>query len=623
MMTLLSFLPQKKMSRPADKKFKLANAGREIRLVGELGRGGEGTVYEIQGDASIVAKLYAKQSPQKIAKLKVMPGVATPQLLKVAAWPKDLLLADHGQPVGFIMPRIGQRRDIHELYSPKSRSQSFVEADFRFLVRAALNIAKSFAVIHSHGHVIGDVNHGNLLAGPDATVVLIDCDSFQVQAGSQVHLCDVGSPLFTPPELQGLNLNTVNRAPNHDLFGLAVLIFHILFMGRHPFAGRYLGKGDMPPEKAIAEHRFAYLPNQKQTQMQPPPGTVALDAFGLPIASHFASAFLPQGRQARPSALDWISALEALEKSLRSCPSASWHHFFSGNSSCPWCAIEKSGVRLFGQRIANVPHSAVDLAGIWGAIVSIPDPGNSPNWVPLGVWVPPPDIVRPSGFISRVFRYFGDLPGDFKAEYKKELTKAQEEHESVLKRWRRETNRSRFAEKFNELESQKKKFESVEKERLKRYKELEGKRQSMQLEKYLDRYRLERAKIPGIGESRRTVLVSYGIETAADIKIEDIYKIPGFGTALTQELLNWRKGHEKNFRFNPNEGVDPLERAKLDQWAQKEKIDTLKALQTGVSALASLSQEIIAARRRLQPLLENSWNAIQVAKYKLDNWSGF
>ena len=58
-------------------------------------------------------------------------------------------------------------------------------------------------------------------------------------------------------------------------------------MGRHPFIGRYTGRGDMPPEKAIAEHRFAYAPNQLQTQMQPPPGTVGLDAFGLSIAAHF------------------------------------------------------------------------------------------------------------------------------------------------------------------------------------------------------------------------------------------------------------------------------------------------------------------------------------------------
>jgi|688.fasta_scaffold947129_2 DNA-binding helix-hairpin-helix protein with protein kinase domain len=112
--------------------------------------------------------------------------------------------------------------------------------------------------------------------------------------------------------------------------------------------------------------------------------------------------------------------------------------------------------------------------------------------------------------------------------------------------------------------NRKKKFESVEKERLKRYKELDAKRQTMQLEKYLDRYRLERAKISGIGESRRSVLISFGIETAADVKLDEIYKIPGFGAALTQELINWRKGHEKNFRFNPNEKIDPLEVAKVD-----------------------------------------------------------
>ena len=30
---------------------------------------------------------------------------------------------------------------------------------------------------------------------------------------------------------------------NHDNFGLAVLIFQLLFMGRHPFSGRYQRPG--------------------------------------------------------------------------------------------------------------------------------------------------------------------------------------------------------------------------------------------------------------------------------------------------------------------------------------------------------------------------------------------
>ena len=43
----------------------------------------------------------------------------------------------------------------------------------------------------------------------------------------------------------------------HDAFGLAVLIFQILFMGRHPYSGHFLGSGEMPIERAIREHRFA------------------------------------------------------------------------------------------------------------------------------------------------------------------------------------------------------------------------------------------------------------------------------------------------------------------------------------------------------------------------------
>lgn len=609
--------------RAKDKKFHLLGARREVRLDGELGRGGEGTVYEIQGDASIVAKVLKSPSPTKISKLKSMPGLATPQILRVSAWPKDLLVDDRGHPVGFIMPRIGQRRDIHELYSPKSRSQSFVDADFRFLVRAALNIAKAFAVIHSHGHVIGDVNHGNLLAGPDATVVLIDCDSFQIQAGSDLHLCEVGSPLFTPPELQGLHLNSLRRTANHDLFGLAVLIFHILFMGRHPYIGRYTGQGDMPPEKAITEHRFAYAPNQVQTQMQPPPGTVALDVFGLAIAAHFTIAFTQPGQQARPSALDWIAALETLEKSLRVCPAAPWHHFYDRSPSCPWCAIEKSGVRLFGQKTGKIPRLPIDLAGIWRTILSISDPGEPPDWQPAGPWTPPSDIHRSPNLFSRVVRRLGDLPGNFRAQYQEECRKAEREHNNILRRWDAEARRTKFVAKLKELESLKTRIEGLADSLNKDLKALELNRHASQLQKYLDRFRLERAKIPGIGASRKSVLTSYGIETAGDIQAHKISAILGFGHTLTQELLRWRKRHEKNFRFNPNEAIDPAEISKVNLENQNQRLQLLRGLQSGASALESIRQEILAARARLLPVLLNSWQALQIAKYKLNHWSGF
>jgi DNA-binding helix-hairpin-helix protein with protein kinase domain len=254
------------------------------------------------------------------------------------------------------MPRLVARRDIHELYSSKSRAEAFPEADFRFLVHVAANIARAFAVVHEQGHVVGDVNHGNLLVGADGTVMLIDCDSFQIGNGTNVFTCDVGVPLFTAPELHGHTFRGLVRTANHDRFGLAILLFHLLYMGRHPFAGRYVGPGDMPIEKAVDEYRFAYGPDRATNGMERPPGTVPLETMGAAIAQLFIRAFGRTDRNGtRPDAKTWVEALEKLKSSLRVCPQASWHHYPGGLVACPWCAVElQTGVRLFGQRIVAV-----------------------------------------------------------------------------------------------------------------------------------------------------------------------------------------------------------------------------------------------------------------------------
>ena len=187
----------------------------------------------------------------------------------------------------------GNKKDIHHLYGPKSRVRDFPRADWRFLVRASANIARAFAVVHDADCVIGDVNHGSILIGEDATVSLIDCDSFQVNTPTQRFLCEVGVETFTPPELQGIPFKGVVRTPNFDNFGLAVMVFHLLFMGRHPFAGRYSGVGEMPIARAIKECRFAYSANHKSMQMDRPPGTPPLSFVGSEIAQFFEDAFSP------------------------------------------------------------------------------------------------------------------------------------------------------------------------------------------------------------------------------------------------------------------------------------------------------------------------------------------
>lgn len=173
----------------------LTGKGQLIQVGSELGRGGEGSVHAVLGDHKRVAKLYnyhhmpdgAKQS-----KLRVMAAAADDQLLTYAAWPVETLHKTHNGPVvGFLMPLVAGRAPVHTLYSPAHRRQDYPEVAWDFLLFVARNMAAAFAAIHSHGHVLGDVNQGNVMVGKDSKVVLIDCDSFQINSNGESHLCKV------------------------------------------------------------------------------------------------------------------------------------------------------------------------------------------------------------------------------------------------------------------------------------------------------------------------------------------------------------------------------------------------------------------------------------------------
>jgi DNA-binding helix-hairpin-helix protein with protein kinase domain len=254
----------------------------------------------------------------------------------------------------------------------------FPRADWRFLVRAATNIAKAFAVVHDADCVIGDVNHGSIMVAEDATVRLIDCDSFQVNTPARRFLCEVGIETFTPPELQGIPFKGVVRKPNSDNFGLVVMIFHLLFIGRHPFAGRYSGAGDMPIAKAIKGCRFPYSANHKAVQMDRPPGTPALSFVGVEVAQLFETAFSRAAiKGGRPTARDWAAGLQKLEANAKECTNNKGHWYPSHVSECPWCQMEAQGANpLFPFVIPGLPggtRSTLDVEEFWRQIEGLGD----------------------------------------------------------------------------------------------------------------------------------------------------------------------------------------------------------------------------------------------------------
>ena len=355
--------------------------GREAGLGRCLGQGGEGAVYSVPMWPRSVAKIYARRPDDHTRrKLQAMVELGTEELTSFAAWPQGLLLDPRtGAAVGFLMPRVDAHREIHALYGPTARKAAFPDASWAFLVRVARNLAAAFDAVHRHGHVIGDVNQGNVVVSRKATVRLIDCDSFQVTHLGQTYPCRVGVPLFTPPELQGQRLDSVQRTHDHDRFGLAVLVFHLLFMGRHPFTGRHRDRA-VPVEAAIREGLFAFGQEARAQGWAPPPFSLVLEDVTRPVADLFERAF---GRKAagggpRPSADEWARELDALEARLVLCGDDPRHVHARAKGSCPWCRIEEAGGPSFYFLAQGSAPDAFDLAATWRAIEAVLSPGAAP-----------------------------------------------------------------------------------------------------------------------------------------------------------------------------------------------------------------------------------------------------
>ncbi len=581
--------------------------GNRIVLGQELGRGGEGAVFELTGSPGSVGKIYHQQIEQdKSRKLVAMVRGANANLAKIAAWPTATLHKAAGSDVvGIVMPRVSGFREIHQLYSPAQRKHFFPKADWSFLVHVAMNCAAAFETVHASGHVIGDVNQSGVMASEHGVVRLIDCDSFQIRDGGSVYRCLVGVPQYTPPEIQGASFRNVERTQEHDTFGLALLIFHLLFMGRHPFAGRFLGSGDMPIERAISEERFAFGPHAASRQMTPPPHSLPLSSLPNAITAMFERAFSrSRGGLFRPSAPEWRTAMTDLKNSLQVCPTEKGQKFPSAVGSCPWCAIMHSAgpnffISVFLGGTGTYKLAVFDADGFVRRIEAVAPP--SAQRLPVTAQAvtarPLPGDVNDQQFLIRCLRIVtigavmcslaglllhpvvifmgGGLAGVFggwwavmafnsklRKEIRgriKEVKRLEELRASEERAWDhclREAG-STFENKKRELLNVVVQGRTLSSQFDAERRGLESKRREDQLNEFLDHKYLTDYKIDKVGPGRMATLCSYDVETAADVTVEKLAAIPGFGPRIIENLMQWRRRMEGEFRFDTSRPVPP------------------------------------------------------------------
>ncbi len=620
-------------------------SGQTLTLGKKLGSGGEGAVYELPS-LNAAVKIYHEPLPiAKQQKLKALVGVSTPALLKVAAWPVALVFRGSDDVCGLIMPKLSAYEPLHHLYSPAQRKQKFPDKSWAFLLHVARNIASVFDVIHAHHHVIGDVNPNLVYVDGKGLIRLIDCDSFQISHDQQVFGCDVGVPHFMPPELQHeASFRGLIRDINQDCFGLAMLIFHLLLMGRHPYAGVRADHSDRSLEQSIAENAYAFADDAARRGLHPPPNSISPAILPPILRQLFSQAFVvteSPDQMVRPLPRQWMEALSLCQSDLQRCSQASLHTYWRGLSLCPWCEHQdRAGVYFFLSLLNESVEGDFDLAAVWSQIMAVTDPPlpivteikvqplaipprmRQSQWIYRlsklsicvmvwdGFYLWPWQIELLIFFVSALFLPNVDLSAE-QQRRQKMAQHAQREYQQWQDKLQGLSQQHAFFMLRQRLRQARAEYESLAEQFLRAQQALKDQLRQRQLQKFLDRFLVSDTTIPAIGVTRRAMLLSFGVETAADVELERVRYIPSFSTKVSYELLDWRQRLQAWFVFDPKQGVDPQDILVLKQRFAFKRTQLQAELRAGIAQLQILRGDLMQQYQQLQPVLQASYGRMK------------
>lgn len=330
----------------------LPTAEGELTLSEEpLGKGGEGSVYSVEGHnltdlppaGELVAKIYhepqeGNRGPKIAAMIRHTPTSDS------VAWPLAIVATPSGTFQGYLMKKLplDTYRMWAEFSNTKDRRKAAKSFDVRYALTAALNLALALKAVHESGHKVGDVNESNIFVGNDATVLLVDTDSAQVETPKAVYPCLVGKPEYTAPELSHGSLKDHKRTEESDTFAYSVAIYQLLVGGAHPTDAVFEGEED--PPSTIEKIRQGVYPNLKPQRNSPCKPIPRVAAAAIPTAvRELILQGLAVNPRDRPLLEDFAVALDTTLDNLVQCKKMKFHWYDSRDKRCGWCAHVRAG----------------------------------------------------------------------------------------------------------------------------------------------------------------------------------------------------------------------------------------------------------------------------------------
>ena len=317
-----------------------------------LGEGHEGTVWTVKDHQYLAVKVFhgGLMPARTKAKLLVMMSQAPTTRCRAyrIAWPLELT-SEKGKrtSTGYLMPRLDQEqhREIGAYFNRMRRDRRIAQRGKGYSMIHMLTIARNLAqladTLHERRIIIGDLSSRNVRANDHGQVALIDVDSMQVtDTDGQVYRCTVGTPEYCAPERQGMIFDKIDKTTADDEFALAVMIYQLIFQGRHPFAG-IPTLNQTEPESASIQERIRkgqLIHDDAESGYQPTrPDSIIWAATPFKRQFRAGLARTPP----RYTAKQWMQDIDRTAERLKQCPANPGHQYF-GNRACTWCRYQKA-----------------------------------------------------------------------------------------------------------------------------------------------------------------------------------------------------------------------------------------------------------------------------------------
>jgi DNA-binding helix-hairpin-helix protein with protein kinase domain len=291
---------------------------------------------------------------------------------------------------------------------------------------------------------------------------------------------------------------------------------------------------------------------------------------------------------------------------------------------------------------------ALDAEALWHEIQGlgalgppppIPTPPASPSAAALGVG-PPNAAAKPIAWMIALGIFIGGLylmPALFwvfgaaafaayhlvvkqssKTEeverFKKALSDAEAAFNRVNTDWQHRGGDREFSDATRNFDAIRKELHGIPAKRIRALDQLKHDQRSLQLDRFLDNFDIEDAKIKSIGPGRKRTLESYGIETAKDLVPHRIKAVPGFGPKMAARLMSWRRSIEGKFVFDSAKAIDSRDIAKVEQDIVTLRNKTAAAAKAAHAEAMQAHARVIAARNTMRSQMDTLQAAVAQAR---------